>query len=226
VALAIGVGPRHLARARQVHGCAAAAASTGADDLPEADILYSDDPALAMAVQTADCLPILFGDSRTGAVAAAHAGWRGLAQGAPVSAVRALEEQFGSRPSDLVVAVGPSIGACCYEVGDEVRHRFLEAGFSPDLLSRWFLDAPRRSDENPPSTTVPRPPRSGRWYLDLWQASRQQIETAGVPPAQISVAELCTASHPRLFSSYRRDGGGAGRLAGAIRCAPRRPLPA
>jgi hypothetical protein len=193
--------------------------------MPAADILYSDDPALAIAVQAADCLPLLFADSRTGAVAAAHAGWRGLAQGVPSSAVRTLEEQFGSRPSDLVVAVGPSIGACCYEVGDEVRHGFLEAGFSPGLLSRWFLDAPRQSNENPPSTPVPRPLRPGRRYLDLWEASRQQLEAAGVPPAQICVAGLCTASHPRLFCSYRRDGGGAGRLAGAIRCAPRRRLP-
>lgn len=225
VAVALGVWPQRLARARQAHGSAAARARMRAGDMPAADILYSDDPALAMAVQTADCLPLLFGDARTGAVAAAHAGWRGLARGVPVSTVRTLEEQFGSHPSDLVVAVGPSIGACCYEVGDEVRHTFLQAGFSQDSLARWFLDAPRHWEENPPSTPVSRPPQSGRWYLDLWETARQQLEAAGVPPSQIFVAELCTASHPRLFSSYRRDGGGAGRLAGAIRCAARRPLP-
>ena len=161
----------------------------------------SDDPRLALAIQTADCVPLLIADRRTGAVAAAHAGWRGLAARVPVVAVEALTREFGSRPADLVAAIGPSISAARYEVGADVRERFAASGCSRAQMARWFADADRPS----------------HWHFDGWRSARDLLEAAGVPAAQIHASGLCTASHPDLLCSFRRDGMGAGRVAGAIR---------
>jgi YfiH family protein len=209
VADVLGVDPVNLVRARQVHGASVVVRHAGVDlppgatprDLPEADILVSDDSRLGLAVQTADCVPLLIADRRTGAVAAAHAGWRGLAARVPAMAVEALGREFGSRPVDLVAAIGPSISAARYEVGEDVRRTFAASGCSPGQLARWFADGDRPA----------------HWRFDGWQSARDLLEAAGVPTAQIHAAELCTASLPDLFCSYRRDGKRAGRVAGAIR---------
>lgn len=212
VARALGVDEAHLERAHQVHGASvvvrrAGDPPCGGVPLPHADVLVSDDPAIALAIQTADCVPLLVADRRTGAVAASHAGWRGLAARVPEVTVRALAEAFGSRPNDLVAAIGPSISAARYEVGAEVRDQFERGGFSADQLARWFL----------PGT------RAGHWQFDGWASARDQLNASGVPTAQIHLAGLCTASDPDLLCSYRRDGKAAGRIAAAIRTAPRRP---
>jgi YfiH family protein len=220
VARALTVAPERLVRVHQVHGADIVVRRAGvADggDLPPADIIISDDPTAVPAIQTADCVPLLIADRRTGAVAAVHAGWRGLAASVPRVAVDALARAFGSRAADLVAAAGPSIGACCYEVGADVRQRFDEAGFSASQLARWFRTQAQPTSINPSMAGLRLLPRAGHWYLDMWAATRDEIETAGVPPDQIFVAELCTASHPGVLCSYRRDGMGAGRMAGAIR---------
>jgi YfiH family protein len=207
LARAMGVDAAHLARAHQVHGATVIARRAGDpprpedDPLPHADILISDDPALALAIQTADCVPLLIADRLTGVVAAAHAGWRGLAAGVPGVTVAALGREFGSAPPNLVAAVGPSISADRYEVGDDVRARFREGGFSEAAMSRWFLAGAR----------------PGHWQFDGWRAAQDQLEAAGLTIERIHVAAACTAGHPDLFCSYRRDGKGAGRIAGAIR---------
>src|SRR4051794_20102897 len=133
VAVSMGVAPDDLVRLHQVHGAAVVArrvedTSAAAAVRPDADVVISNDPSLALAIQTADCVPLLIGDRVTGAVAAAHAGWRGLAAGVPGTTMVALAREFGSAPADLVAAVGPSICAERYEVGEEVRARFAEAG--------------------------------------------------------------------------------------------------
>jgi YfiH family protein len=156
-------------------------------------------------------------DERTAAVAAAHGGWRGLAAGVPSAAVAALAREFGSRPSDLIAAIGPSVGACCYEVGTEVRDRFEAAGFGRGRIARWFRTEPPSSSRNPSMPGIPRLLRASHWFFDGWSAARDQLEEAGVPAARIFVAELCTASHPDTMCSYRREGSAAGRMAGAIR---------
>jgi YfiH family protein len=109
----------HLVRLHQVHGASVVVRRAGARSAPpagrpDADIVVSDDPSLVLAVQTADCVPLLIADRATGAVAAAHAGWRGLAAGVPGVTVAALAREFGSRPADLVAVVGPSICAARY----------------------------------------------------------------------------------------------------------------
>jgi purine-nucleoside/S-methyl-5'-thioadenosine phosphorylase / adenosine deaminase len=219
VAQAAHVDPARLTRLRQVHGAAAVVYREGgrADTMgpPEADIVLTDDPDRGLAVQTADCVPLLVVDRRTHAVAAAHAGWRGLASRVPAVTVERMAAAFGSAARDLLVAIGPAIGACCYEVGDDVRARFAAAGFSAAHLERWFAVDPAVSADNPPMPALASR-RAGHWFLDCRQASRDQLESAGVPGDQILAAGLCTASQVGAFCSYRRDRTGAGRMAAVI----------
>jgi YfiH family protein len=183
----------------------------------DADVIVSDDPRLALVVRAADCVPLLIADRRTGAVAAAHAGWRGIAGGVPRATVRALAREFDSDPADLVAAIGPAISACCYEVGLEVRGKMADAGATGPELERWFFERPRASARNPPMPNLTSPPRANHWYFDCWAATRDGLESAGVRRDSIHAAELCTASHPDMLCSYRRDGSPAGRLAAVIR---------
>ena len=225
IAHTMGTG---LVRAHQVHGAeilVRRAGDRGPETLPAADIVVSNDPTVSAAIQTADCVPLLLADRRTGAVAAAHAGWRGLAAGVPRSAVEALAREFGSRPADLVAAAGPSIGACCYEVGAEVRDRFTAAGFPVTAIDRWFFERPQPMPQNPSMPGLGAEGRPDHWYFDSGCSTRDQLVSAGVPPDQVFLVELCTASHPGVLCSYRRDGAGAGRLAGVIRAGDRRRSP-
>lgn len=204
VAHHFGVAADHVSWLRQVHGTAVAVFRRGAgaaqcEGRPEADIVVSNDPRRVIAVQTADCVAILLADRRTGAVGAAHAGWRGSAQGVARVAVAAMREHFGSRPQDLVVALGPSIGPCCYAVGEDVRHAFLQNDGPGAAIAGWFT-----------------PDDGSTLRLDLWRANRDQLAQAGVPPAQVNGAELCTVTRRDLFFSYRAEGTGAGRMVAAI----------
>ena len=220
VANAMDVPAGSLQRVRQVHGSDVLVRRPGDDrsaELPTADVIVSADPSIAIAIQTADCVPLLIADRRTGVVAAVHAGWRGLAAGVPLAAVRTLANQFGSRANDLIAAAGPSIRACCYEVGVDVRERFEQAGWPEQLVKGWFFTGATPTARNPSMWGLPQQPRPDHWYFDAAVAARDQLESAGVPPGQIFLAELCTASHPGVFCSYRRDGRGAGRIAGTIR---------
>lgn len=202
---AMGVPRAAVVRLTQVHGAGVAVlreADAGAHrrDGALADIVVSDWPDMAIAVQVADCLPLLLADARGGAVAAAHAGWRGMAAGVPHVAVEALAREFGSRPADLVAAIGPSIGPCCCEVGEEVRETFARAGLVANAPSKWFVDG-----------------RRGRPHLDLWQAARDQLVGAGVQSDRIHACGLCTVTHRDVFFSYRGDGPATGRMVGVIR---------
>jgi YfiH family protein len=164
-------------------------------------------------------VPLLVADRRTGAVAAAHAGWRGLAAGVPRVTVEALARECGGDAANFVAAVGPSIGACCYEVGADVREHFKAAQFLDADLVRWFHAHPQPTATNPSLASLPTPPRAAHWYFDSWTTVRDGLVAAGVPASQIFVAELCTASHPGALCSYRRDGAPAGRMVGIIRLA-------
>jgi polyphenol oxidase len=185
--------------------------------------VIAGEQAFAAAVQAADCVPLLVADRRTGAVAAAHAGWRGLALRVPETTIEALLREFGSRPADLIAAAGPSIGACCYQVGTDVREQFERAGFSPTAIERWFSSSPAPTIRNPSTAPMRHARDAEHWFFDGWAAVREQLEAGGVPPEQIFVAELCTASHPERFCSYRREGSGTGRLAAVIVAAPPGP---
>ncbi len=138
-------------------------------------------------------------------MAAAHAGWRGTVQRAASMAVDALQREFGSNARDLIAAVGPCLGPCCGEVGDEVVQAFRDAGHDSTAIGRWFSAGP-----------------SGRSHVDLWRANADQLEAAGVPPDQIHVARLCTKTHADVLHSYRVLGTEAGRMVGVIRSVQRR----
>lgn len=206
VAAAVGGSAGHLLRVKQVHGrhvrVVRADAEIAAEAVlkPEADALASGAPGAILAVQVADCVPILIADPLSGAVAAVHAGWRGTAAGIARAAVEALGDAFGARASALVAAIGPSIGPCCYEVGAEVRESFRRDGATADSLGRWF-----RTSE------------SGSWYLDLWAANHDQLVASGVSSAAIHTAGLCTRTRSDIFDSYRADGPRAGRMAAVVR---------
>ena len=171
---------------KQVHGTAVRGAPWSGH--PEGDAAVAEQPGLILGIETADCLPVLVVDPVRRAVAAAHAGWRGTAAGVARSAVAALVAG-GSRPGDLVAATGPGIGPCCYEVGDELRAAFGEAG------AAFFRPGPR-----------------GRPNLDVRAANERQLRDAGIAEERIHRVADCTRCRADLYHSYRRDGKGAGRM--------------
>jgi YfiH family protein len=219
VATSLGYARSGLVRLHQVHGRSVVMADREdgrREALLDGDILIARSDARLVAVQAADCVPLLMADRRLGVVAAAHAGWRGLAAGVPRATVDALVETYGSDPRDLIAAVGPAISSCCYEVGEDVREAFAGDGFEPGDLDRWFHRQPTPTRANPSMPGLPSAPRPGHAYFDGWQSAVDQLSAAGVAASRIFSARLCTASHPKVFPSYRRDGAVAGRLAGAI----------
>lgn len=211
------LGVAEVVTSNQVHGRGVATCRRGsprAQVRPDADVLISDDPERAIAVRVADCVPLLLADARTGAVAAVHAGWRGTAAGAATAAVHALAREFGTRPEDLVAAIGPSIGACCYAVGTELVDAFAAAGHPRHLIDRWFLAPPApRGSVGPAPSGVEGP----RLRLDLAAANRDQLMLAGVRDENIHACGLCTAMHLDVLTSYRAEKEKAGRIAGIIR---------
>ena len=135
----------NLATVKQIHSAICIAAEGRCGVLGEGDALLEDRPGSVIAVKTADCIPILLVDDRHHAVAAVHAGWRGTVAYIAATAVHAMRRRFGSRPRDLYAAIGPGIGKCCYEVGEEVAAQFGEQGRAhislPDTNRGQLLDA-------------------------------------------------------------------------------------
>ncbi len=162
---------------------------------PSADALLAASPGLLLTIRTADCLPVLLIDPRRRAVAAIHAGWRGVLDRIVEKTVGALQQVLGVNPSDLSALLGPSIQSCCYEIGAEVVNAFRERFIRSD---RFFRHA------------------AGRQYLDLAAAVRHQLHEAGVASRQITASNLCTRCRADLFYSFRREGVAAGRMVAAI----------
>ena len=194
---AIGVRALWL---RQVHGHHVVRASaTLLDAEPaQADAAWTDEPGIACVVQVADCLPVLLAAAEGRAVAAAHAGWRGLAGGVVEAALAALCEGAGCEPKDVVAWLGPCIGPRRFEVGAEVLQAFGES--TQDADARRFV-ASRAADGAP------------RWLANLPQLARERLQRAGV--RRIAGGDCCTVEDAARFFSYRRDGR-SGRLAAAV----------
>jgi len=200
-----GERPTNVIALRQIHGAMVlgpeeiAAAGSPADDtplpstLPAADALVSVSAGVLLTIRTADCVPILLVGQRTRAVAAVHAGWRGLLAGVVGNAVAALELRYGARAGELSAAIGPSICGSCYEFGAEHHGRFL-AVFGSAVDRAWLP----RAD-------------TGRARVDLRLVSRIALEQAGVEPRAITTVGPCTVERPAELHSYRRDGAHAGR---------------
>jgi polyphenol oxidase len=167
----------------------------------EGDGLVTDVPGVLLAVGTADCVPVLVVDVEKKVVGAFHAGWRGTLAGIVEQGIATMTTEYGSRVEDLVAAVGPSIGACCYTVGEEVRAEFgRKFGYADSLF--------RLGD-------------AGEMLLDLWEANRRQLVDAGVGEARISVVGECTGcardeDGVRRYFSHRGEKGVAGRMLNAV----------
>ena len=205
LAAAMGVACDRIVSLNQLHGREVVTIRTNVPrEHPPADALVSDTPDVALVVRTADCVPLLIGDRRTGAVGAVHAGWRGTAARIAVATVETMTREFGSRPADLVVALGPAIGPCCYEVGSDLVDAFAAAGHERYLIDRWFLT-----------------PRERKMRLDVSGANRDQLILAGVSEENIHVCGLCTAMHLDVLTSFRAEREQAGRIAGVIRASAR-----
>jgi len=180
-----------LASVRQIHSdIVVVAEHTGCS--AEGDALITNRPGITLSIRTADCLPVLMADPSHRAIAAVHAGWRGAALGIVPKTVQAMIDRFGTRPEDLVVAIGPGIGACCFEVGPEVAVRF----------QQWF---PERQD------------LSGRTKVDLVATISRQLRRNNVTVGHLATANLCTVCDAGLFHSYRRDREQSGRMTATIR---------
>ncbi|MBV8865017.1 MAG: peptidoglycan editing factor PgeF [Acidobacteriaceae bacterium] len=177
---------------RQVHSAAVCNADGIADRQVDGDALVSDRVGQSIGVRTADCVPLLLLDRSTRAIAAIHAGWRGTAAQIARATVNKLREEYGSRPDDLYVAIGPCIRRCCYEVSPSLAELFI----------RW-------------PGSVQNPPRS-KPSLDLAEANRRQMLDAGVPRTQVFDCALCTSCLADRFFSFRREPGNPGRMLSSI----------
>lgn len=206
---ALGLAGRHLVAAEQVHGAAVGVvdeawrprpatagghpAHGSASVVPRVDALMTHRHDVCLLLHFADCVPMFVTDREGRFVGLGHAGWRGLAAGIPTRMVEAAVSACGLRPEDLRVALGPAIGRCCYEVGQEVV-AMLEAA-SPGNRTSWVRTQGRRP------------------HVDLRAVARAQLLGAGVPDQAVSLDGHCTACEPRRFFSHRRDGAGTGRMA-------------
>jgi purine-nucleoside/S-methyl-5'-thioadenosine phosphorylase / adenosine deaminase len=211
---AIGANDLRPLTLRQIHSDIphrADAALARSTEPPQGDALFTREPGVLLAIQTADCIPILLADTRLRAVAAIHAGWRGTLCRIAAKTLGRMQMEFGTRPEDVVAALGPGIGRCCYEVGDDVAREFN----SQFPRAREWFDGPfdsLASGENDPNwlpwlTMRPpgHPPPPPRVNLDLIAANRAILADARVPAAQIFASDYCTACRADLFFSYRRE---------------------
>ena len=209
LAKAVGFDPYRWVTGHQVHSDHIAvvtetdAGKGGLDResrLPDTDALVTNREGICLMVLSADCVPVLLYDPEKRVVAAVHAGWRGTVAGIAGKTVAVMKEKFGCFPGDIWAGIGPSIGQCCFEVGEEVavvfRTLFSENG---ELV---------RSGKFP-----------GKYRVDLWEANRRGLLEAGLQDNRIEVAGMCTVCHPGRFFSYRRESKQAGRFgAGIVLC--------
>ena len=192
---------------RQVHGVVIKKVERGETGLTgpdgrgvfEADGLITDSPGVLLAIQVADCVPVLLVDVERKAVGAFHAGWRGTAAGILEQGVARMRQAYGSRPEDMIAAVGPAIGGCCYTVGEEVRQRFAKRfAYTGELFQE----------------------RSYGLHLDLAEANRRQLLASGLSDAHIVLLGECTAcareDGSRKYFSHREEKGFTGRAMGAV----------
>jgi YfiH family protein len=188
---------------RQVHSDRVFTASKAVlGDPPQGDGWVSAEPELLVAIQTADCLPVLFVDPEQRVVAAVHAGWRGTVQRIAAKAVRRMQTDFGSHPSNCVAVVGPAIRRCCYEVGEEVVEAFTkEFDHSASLFCK---------------TPTSKATRASSQCIDLAEACRRQLLDTGMAAEKIFTDGPCTACETERFFSHRADAEKAGRMMSVI----------
>lgn len=196
----LGTDPEHMVASRQTHttnihlvtekDCGNGIGRTSSYE--DIDGLATDVPGIALVTYYADCVPLYFVDPVHRAIGLAHSGWRGTVAGMGACMVQFMQEHFHSRPEELVTAIGPSICADCYEIGEEVAEQF--RGHFPEEV-------------------VEKGKAPGKYQLDLWQANRSILLNAGVLPEHIAVTDICTCHNPEYLFSHRASHGQRGNLA-------------
>ena len=157
------------------------------------DAMITNIPDICLIILVADCVPILFFDTKKKVIGAAHAGWRGTVKSIAQNTVKAFQKHFNSSLKDIIVGIGPSIGPCCYEVGEEVIKE-IKNGF-PDKVTKVL---------------------NNKGYFNLWEANKLQLTDIGIDEKNIEVAELCTYCHADIFFSRRHQRAETGRFGGGI----------
>jgi len=198
VAEYLAIDPGAIIMCDQRHSAEIVCLSSRPSATPIADAIIAEEPGIFPAIRTADCLPILVIDPAARVSAAIHAGWRGTAKRLARKVIETLRLNYHTNPEDLLIALGPCIGVCCYEVGVEVIEA-LEAHipFSDNYSTAKSAHTSRHA--------------CGKYMLDLAEINRAEILSCGVPEANIKKAGLCTRCREDLFFSYRRDNGRTGR---------------
>jgi polyphenol oxidase len=206
---------------RQIHsGAVRTTEGAGSGQPCKADGLMTDKPGLLIGVQTADCIPVLVADRKRKVVAAFHAGWRGTVKRIVENGIGRMRLEFGSQPEDMVAAIGPGIGPCCYAVGEELLSEFTsQFAYAPELFHEVYDSDPVKQ-KYPMLFLTQRPPGHSSigpsLHLNVAEANRRQLLDAGVKPANISMAGGCTNCQPELFFSHRGSHGRAGRMLSVI----------
>ena len=202
--------PYYVVQPHQVHGDVIREVTnplTTREELEGVDALVTNVLGVAISVRTADCIPVLLYDPVNKAVAAVHDGWRGTVQHLSQKVIEFIHKRYGTNASDLKAVIGPGIGPDSFQVGQEVVDAFAGAGFP----MRQILQ-----DCGPKNPTADNP-MAGGLHIDLWKANRWLLEQAGVQPANIQIAGICTYKNNERFYSARREGLKCGRIINVIK---------
>ena len=208
--------PWQLVALRQIHSDLIHAVSALPPKQLVGDGLITDTPGLLLAIQTADCLPVIVADPQRCAIGVFHAGWRGTVKRIVEKGVGEMRKNFGSNPKHLIAAIGPGVQGCCYQVGEEVRTKFESQFAYASRLFREVKDSDPVREKYPLLFLTARAPGHSelpvQLFLDLVEANRMQLQEAGVPPRNIDATASCTACHPDMFFSFRAEKGVTGRM--------------
>ena len=201
---AIGVDADHVVISAQTHTANVKIVTaedcgrgvTREKEYTDVDGLITNEPGVVLCTQYADCVPLFFADPVKRVVATSHAGWRGTAAGIAAVTVEKMGEEYGCRPEDIVVGIGPSIGHCCFEVDSPVYEAFTQVEVFDDTC---YTDN-----------------GGGKYHIDLWEVNRRWLLKAGVLPEHVTVTDLCARCRPDVFWSHRHTGNDRGSLAAFI----------
>lgn len=205
----------HTTNIRQVKGIDRGKGITRPLDYQNVDGLMTNEPGLALVTFFADCVPLLFVDPIHHAIGSAHSGWRGTAAKMGQCMVTAMGEEFGTKPEDLQVAIGPSICQACYEVSREVAEQFADLDKETEMLKQEILskEAYHNNADGGILRVVGPGAAEGKYQLDLWLANLLILLQAGIPLPQIAITDICTMHNSRNLFSHRASGGKRGNIA-------------
>lgn len=208
---------------RQIHSSLirrVTAKDTCAEARSQGDGIMTNRPGLLLAIQTADCIPVLVADRKKRGVAAFHAGWRGTLKRIVENGIGRMRLEFGSKPKDLVAAIGPGVGQCCYAVGEDLRSEFLsQFAYAEELFCDVYDSDPVREKYPLLFLTARAPGHSNigpSLHLDLVEANRRQLIDAGLNPGAISILGECTSCRPDRYFSHRAGHGFTGRMLSVV----------